>query len=73
MIRAVRAAGVTPHIEAVRGGTDGSQLTARGLPTPNIFAGGLNFHGPREWVSTRAMALSVCTLLNLVQIYAEGA
>jgi tripeptide aminopeptidase len=73
MTRAVRAAGVTPRIEAVRGGTDGSQLTAKGLPTPNIFAGGLNFHGPREWVSTRAMALSVCTLLNLVQIYAEEA
>lgn len=70
MVQAVEAAGLSPRIEAIRGGTDGSQLTAKGLPTPNIFAGGLNFHGPTEWVSTRAMALSACTLLNLVQIYA---
>jgi len=69
--RAIEAAGITPRLEAIRGGTDGSQLTAMGMPTPNIFAGGLNFHGPKEWVSDRAMALSACTLLNLVQIYAE--
>ncbi len=69
--RAIEMAGITPRLEAIRGGTDGSQLTAMGMPTPNIFAGGVNFHGPREWVSDRAMALAVCTLLNLVQIAAE--
>lgn len=71
--RAVEAAGVKPWFDAIRGGTDGSQLTAKGMPTPNIFAGGVNFHGPREWISTRVMALSTCTILNLVQIYAEDA
>ncbi len=69
--RAIKAAGITPRLAAIRGGTDGSQLTAMGMPTPNLFAGGMNFHGPREWVSDRAMAYSVCTLLNLVQIFAQ--
>jgi tripeptide aminopeptidase len=69
--KATEAAGVEPRFEPVRGGTDGSQLTARGMPTPNIFSGGVNFHGPREWVSTRVMALSTCVILNLVQLHAE--
>ncbi len=68
---AIEATGLTPRTVAIRGGTDGSQLTAMGLPTPNLFAGGVNFHGPKEWVSDRAMALATATLLNLVQIYAE--
>ena len=67
--RAIEGAGLEPRIEPVRGGTDGSQLTAKGLPTPNLFAGGVNFHGPQEWISTRVMALSTCTLLNLVQLW----
>ena len=41
------------------------------FPTPNIFTGGGNYHGPREWISTRSLALSACTLLNLVQIHAD--
>ena len=69
--RAIQMAGLTPEIKPIRGGTDGSRLTAMGMPTPNIFAGGVNFHGPQEWVSTRAMALSTCAVLNLVQLYAE--
>jgi tripeptide aminopeptidase len=69
--RAIEATGLVPRVEAVRGGTDGSQLTAMGMPTPNIFAGGMNFHGPQEWVTDRGMALAACTLLNLVQIYAD--
>lgn len=71
--RAIVAAGVTPNERPIRGGTDGSRLTAMGMPTPNIFAGGVNFHGPTEWISTRALALSAATLLNLVQIHAEPA
>jgi tripeptide aminopeptidase len=70
LIEAVKDAGLAPKIVAIRGGTDGSGLTARGLPTPNIFAGGMNFHGPREWVSTRVMALAVCSMLNLAQLWA---
>ncbi|MHB1194197.1 MAG: peptidase T [Longimicrobiales bacterium] len=67
---AVRAAGITPRLEPVRGGTDGSRLTELGMPTPNVFAGGVNFHGPSEWISTRVLAQSACTILNLVQLFA---
>lgn len=69
--QAVRAAGITPRLEPVRGGTDGSRLTEMGMPTPNLFAGGVNFHGPSEWISTRVLAQSTCTILNLVQLFAE--
>jgi tripeptide aminopeptidase len=69
---AVRTAGITPRMEPIRGGTDGSRLTEMGMPTPNIFAGGVNFHGPSEWISTRVLAQSACTILNLVQLFAEG-
>ena len=68
---AVRAAGITPRLEPVRGGTDGSRLTEMGMPTPNVFAGGVSFHGPSEWISTRVLAQSTCTILNLVQLFAE--
>ena len=71
LLRAIRDTKIKPHNKPVRGGTDGSGLTAMGLPTPNIFAGGINFHGPREWVSTRVMALAVCTIINLAQRWAE--
>jgi len=72
LVAALRAAGIQTFHEPIRGGTDGSRLTAMGMPTPNLFAGGVNFHGPTEWISTRAMALSTCTILNLVQIYGGG-
>jgi di/tripeptidase len=42
-----------------------------GMPTPNVFAGGINLHGPAEWVSTRVMGQVACTILNLVQVYAD--
>jgi tripeptide aminopeptidase len=67
---AVRRAGIDPNLKPIRGGTDGSKLTQMGLPCPNIFAGGVNFHGPTEWVSTRSMGLSLCTVLNLLTLYA---
>ena len=69
---AVRVAGITPRLEPIRGGTDGSRLTELGMPTPNVFAGGVNFHGPSEWISTRVLAQSACTILNLVQLFADG-
>jgi len=68
---AVRAAGIEPRLEPIRGGTDGSRLTEMGMPTPNIFAGGVDFHGPSEWISTRVLAQSACTILNLVQLFTE--
>ncbi|MGE0158258.1 MAG: peptidase T [Gemmatimonadales bacterium] len=68
---AVRAAGVEPDVKPIRGGTDGSRLTALGMPTPNLFAGGVDFHGPAEWISTRVLAQSSCAILNLAQLYAE--
>lgn len=71
LIAAVKDAGVEPDIIAIRGGTDGSGLTAKGLPTPNIFSGGINFHGPRECISTRVMGQAVCSILNLVQRWAQ--
>jgi len=73
LLRAVEAAGVRPVVKPVRGGTDGSRLTAMGMPTPNIFAGGVSVHGPEEWLSTRVLAQSACTLLNLVQLWAAEA
>jgi tripeptide aminopeptidase len=68
---AVRQAGIEPNLAPIRGGTDGSMLTRMGLPCPNIFAGGVNFHGPTEWVSTRSLGLSACTVLNLLSLYAD--
>lgn len=70
LTESVRRCGLTPRIEPIRGGTDGANLSRMGLPCPNIFAGGVNFHGPTEWISTRSMGLAVCTILNLVTAYA---
>ncbi len=67
---AVRA-GIEPKWQPIRGGTDGSRLTERGLPCPNIFTGGQNYHGPTEWLSVYAMEKSVETVVNLVQIWVE--
>jgi len=69
--QAVRGAGMHPDLVPIRGGTDGANLSRKGLPTPNIFAGGMNFHGPTEWISTRSMALSLCTVLNLLSLYSK--
>jgi len=68
---AVRGAGLKPDLVPIRGGTDGANLSRKGLPTPNIFSGGMNFHGPTEWISTRSMGLALCTVLNLLGLYAK--
>ncbi len=68
---ALRRAGLTPRSQAIRGGTDGSNLTARGLPTPNLFVGMHEVHSPREWVSLQDMTKSVETLIHLAQVWAE--
>src|ERR1041384_3507815 len=64
-------AGLKPFLKPIRGGTDGSNLTFRGLPTPNLFTGGGNFHGKLEFNSRRGLEKTTETLLNLVQIFAE--
>ncbi len=69
-VEAVRRAGVTPKIVPIRGGTDGSQLTERGLPTPNLFAGVHNPHGPLEWVSVEDMEKCLDVCLHLVDLWA---
>ena len=68
---ATRRAGLEPFIEPIRGGTDGSKLTFRGLPCPNIFTGGYNFHGKLEFNSRRGLEKTTETLVHLVQVFAE--
>ena len=70
-IEAVRRAGVEPKITPIRGGTDGSQLTERGLPTPNLFAGIHNAHGPLEWTSVGEMASCLAVCGHLVRLWSE--
>jgi tripeptide aminopeptidase len=70
-IEASKRAGVTAELRPIRGGTDGSRLTSRGLPTPNLFTGGHNFHGKLEFNSRKGLEKSTETLVNLVQIWAE--
>lgn len=72
-IEAAKRAGVTAKLRPIRGGTDGSRLTARGLPTPNLFTGGHNFHGKLEFNSRKGLEKSTETLVHLVQIWAEKA
>jgi tripeptide aminopeptidase len=72
-LEAARRAGVEPFTRPVRGGTDGSKLTFRGLPCPNIFTGGHNFHGRLEFNSRRGLEKTTETLLHLVQIFVERA
>jgi len=68
---AVRRAGLAPKSSAIRGGTDGSNLTQRGLPAPNIFCGMHEVHSQREWVSLQDMAKAVETLVHLAQVWEE--
>ncbi len=70
-LEAVRRAGLTPVTQPIRGGTDGSRLTARGLPAPNIFTGMHGVHSQREWVSVQDMARAVDVLLRLAQLWEE--
>jgi tripeptide aminopeptidase len=71
-VTAMERVGVKPEFLPVRGGTDGSQLTERGLPTPNIFCGSINVHGPLEWVSVQDMAKATEVCIELARLWAEG-
>jgi tripeptide aminopeptidase len=70
-MEASRRAGVKPFMLPIRGGTDGARLTFQGLPTPNLFTGGSNFHGKLEFNSKRGLEKSTEMLVNLVQIFVE--
>lgn len=65
---AILAAGIEPKIKAIRGGTDGAQLSFKGLPCPNIFAGGLNFHGPHEFCPVQSLEKAMQTVVNICSI-----
>ena len=69
--KAMREAGVTPKVQPIRGGTDGAQLSFKGLPCPNIFAGGENMHGRYEFVSIQSMEKATDVIFNLAKIVAE--
>jgi tripeptide aminopeptidase len=72
-VEAVRRAGVSPKLQSIRGGTDGSRLSFMGLPCPNIFAGEHAFHSKEEWVSVQDMSKAVEVIINLAQIWEEKA
>ena len=69
---AMRRAGVTPVVVPIRGGTDGAQLSFKGLPCPNIFAGGLNFHGRYEYVPIPSMEKATATIVEIARLVAEN-
>ena len=68
---AMRRAGVTPRVVPIRGGTDGAQLSFKGLPCPNLFAGGLNFHGRYEFVPIPSMEKATDTIIEIARLVAE--
>ncbi len=69
---AIKKAGITPNIKAIRGGTDGAQLSFKGLPCPNIFAGGHNFHGRYEYVPVESMEKATEVIINIAKIVANS-
>ena len=69
--KAMQEAGVKPAVKAIRGGTDGAQLSFKGLPCPNIFAGGLNFHGRFEFVPIQSMEKAMKVVVKIAQLVAE--
>ena len=72
-IKAIQKAGITPHLSSIRGGTDGSRLSFMGLPCPNVFAGEHAFHSRLEWVSVQDMQHAVNVIVNIAQLWEEGA
>ena len=68
---AMRLAGIEPQVKAIRGGTDGAQLSFMGLPCPNIFAGGLNFHSRYEYVPIQSMQKAMMTIVHIAELSAQ--
>ena len=71
VLKAMQDSGVPPKVEPIRGGTDGAQLSFKGLPCPNIFAGGVNFHGPYEFISVQVMEKALQVIVKICEITAE--
>ena len=71
-VEAIRRAGVEPRLAITRGGTDGAVLSAQGLPTPNLFTGGQEYHSVREWASVQDMAAAAATIVELAGVWAES-
>jgi tripeptide aminopeptidase len=71
-LEAIRRAGVEPQLAITRGGTDGAVLSAQGLPTPNLFTGGQEYHSVREWASVQDMAAAAATIVELARVWAES-
>ena len=70
VLKAMQECGVRPKVQPIRGGTDGAQLSFKGLPCPNIFAGGVNFHGPYEFVSIQSMEKAMNVIIKICEITA---
>jgi tripeptide aminopeptidase len=70
-LEAIRRAGVEPTLAITRGGTDGAVLSSQGLPTPNLFTGGQEYHSVREWASVQDMAAAAATIVELAGVWAE--
>ena len=70
VLHAMQDCGVAPKVRPIRGGTDGAQLSFKGLPCPNIFAGGVNFHGPYEFVSIQSMQKAVEVIVRICELTA---
>ena len=70
-VKAMEMAGIKAKIQPIRGGTDGANLSFKGLPCPNIFAGGLNFHGKMEFVPLESMEKASEVILNIISLFAE--
>ena len=70
VLKAMQESGVSPRVSPIRGGTDGAQLSFRGLPCPNIFAGGVNFHGPHEFVSIQVMEKAMQVIVKICELTA---
>lgn len=71
VLKAMEEADVKPLVQPIRGGTDGAQLSFKGLPCPNIFAGGVNFHGPYEFISIQVMEKAMQVIVNICQLTAQ--
>ena len=71
VLKAMQQAGVAPRVKPIRGGTDGAQLSFKGLPCPNIFAGGLNFHGPFEFVPIQSMEKAMQVVIKICELTAN--
>jgi tripeptide aminopeptidase len=70
--KAMEELGIKPIIRPIRGGTDGARLSYMGLPTPNIFTGGHNYHGKFEFIPIQSMEKAVKVILKIIELYASG-